>query len=424
MSFLKGLRGNPTKSAAKHKTRAMKLEEREEEERAAAEWVAAARDYTKIPDLKRARECYLRAAQLFQVCGGASREEAALRQASDLTLEEEDYEEAADVFDRLVNLATRLKDNRLLYRVLALKTLTLIAANKLSKAKETFHLAEKVKERLGSKESKNRLYVLAHALVKRFADGDTVPVSKLPEKVAESDAVNQLIARLVTAYRVTEDVVVSLSLQKETTPIKGNITGYCKVNSPVVLNLLEAKLLTPSSVSLPKPPVFGEKSGTSLSAAFTLQANLPGEFHIGPAYVLLELENQRFQLKSDSASLRVAAAKPRIYAEAQFPSEIHSQEEFELLLRVKNESHGDASEVTLRVTLPPSLRLQTGTLEKRIITLPAQEEVRFPLFIIASKIGEHEGSIDLEYKGASKRSRKETRPFTVTVKRRKRKHKE
>ena len=134
--------------------------------------------------------------------------------------------------------------------------------------------------------------------------------------------------------------------------------------------------------------------------------------------------NQCFQLKSDSVSLRVAAAKPRIYTEAQAPSEIHSQEEFELLLRVKNESHGDASEVTLRVTLPPSLRLQTGTLEKRIITLPAQEEVRFPLFIIASRIGEHEGSIDLEYKGASKRRHKETSQFTVKVKRRKRKHKD
>jgi hypothetical protein len=88
MSFLKGLRGNPEKSAAKHEARAIRFEEREEEARAAVEWAAAARDYIKIPDLKRARDCYLRSAQLFQVCGDTSREETTLWLASNLTLEE------------------------------------------------------------------------------------------------------------------------------------------------------------------------------------------------------------------------------------------------------------------------------------------------------------------------------------------------
>ncbi len=423
MSFLKGLRGNPVKSAAKHETRAIELEQREEEARAASEWVAAARDHAKIPNLIRARECYLRSAQLYQVCGDTSREEESLRHASDLALEKEDYEAAADVFDRLIHLATRLKDRRLLFRVYVLKTLTLVAANKLSKAKETFYSTEKVREKLRGKASKNPLYMLVNALVKRFADGDAAPVLKLPENIGGSDAVNQLITKLVAAYRATEDTMVSLSLQKATTSIKGNVTGFCKVKSPVALNLLEARLLTPSSISLHKPLEFGEKSGAKLNAIFTLEANLPGEFDIGPAYVLLELENQHFQLKSDSTPLRVAAAKPRIYMEMQVSSEIHLREEFEILLRVKNESHGDASEITLRVTLPPSLKLHTGTLEKRIITLPAQQEMKFPLFLTALKLGVHEGSVDLEYRGASQRRRKETSPFTVTVIRRKRKHK-
>ncbi len=423
MSFLKGLRGDPEKSAAKHETRATQFEKREEEARAAAEWVAAAKDYTKIPDLKRARDCYLRAAQLFQVSGDSSDEEASLWKASNLALEEEDYETTSEIFDRLIHLATRLKNNHLLFRTLALKTLALIAANKLSKAKATFNLVNKVKERLGSKESKNPLFVIAQALVKRFIDGEAAPISKIPEKVPESDTVNQLITRLITTYRATEDASLSLSLQKVKTPIRGTITGQCKLKSSVALSLLETNLLTPSSISLTQPLLFKEKSGTKLNATFALEANLPGEFQIGPAYVVLELENQRFQLKSNSAPLSVAAAKPRIYAEVQTSSEIYSQEEFELVLRVKNESHGDASEVTLRVILPPSLRLQTGTLEKRIVTLPSQQEVHFPLFLIASKIGAHEGSIDLEYKGASRRRRKETNPFTVTVKRRKRKHK-
>ncbi len=421
MSFLKGLRGNPAKSAAKHEARATRHEKREEESRAAVEWAAAARDYIRIPDLKRARDCYLRAAQLFQVCDDTSREETALWLASNLTLEDEDYEAASEVFDRLIYLATRLTNKRLLFRVYALKALALIAANKLSKAKETFHLTDKLRERLSRKESKNPLFVISQALVKRFADGDTISASELPEKVAESDPVNQLITKLISVYEATKNVVASLSLQKATSSIRGTVGGSCKVKSPVTLTLLEANLPTPSSISLTQPLDFAEKSGTKFNATFTLEANLPGDFQIGPAHLMLRFEDQQFQLKSDSISLRVEAAKPRIYAEAQAPSEVHSREEFELLLRVKNESHGDASEVVLRVTLPPSLQLQTGILEKQIITLPAQQEVVFPLFLIASKIGVHEGTIDLEYKGASQRRSKETSQFTVTVKRRKRK---
>jgi hypothetical protein len=257
--------------------------------------------------------------------------------------------------------------------------------------------------------------------VKRFADGDTAPVSELPENVGESDSVNQLIAKLITVYEATKDVVASLSLQKAKSSIRGTVAGYCKVKSPVTLTLLEANLPTPASISLSQPLDFVEKSGTKFSSKFTLETNLPGDFQIGPAHLMFGFEDQHFHLKSDSIALQVEAAKPRIYTEAQIPSVVHSQEEFELLLRVKNESHGDASEVVLRVTLPPSLQLRTGILEKQIITLPAQQEVSFPLFLVASKIGAHKGSIELEYKGASKRRRKETSEFTVKVKRRKRK---
>jgi hypothetical protein len=136
---------------------------------------------------------------------------------------------------------------------------------------------------------------------------------------------------------------------------------------------------------------------------------------VGPLSVTLQKANQKFQFMSNTTTLEVAAAKPRINMEATVATPPHSQEEFELVVKVINDSLGYASEVDITITLPLAFILKTGTLEKRIITLASQQEVSFPLFIIATKAGTHEGTLACTYKGPAGRKLKLENPFSIEV---------
>lgn len=426
MSFIKGLfRGDPAKSAAKHEKRAKTYQQEGDEKRAGNEWAAAGRDYARIPNLKRARECFVQAAQFFLAAGDVKREEAMLRSACDLALDAGDYEAAAAALGILTRIGTRRKDNQLLLHILALKTLAFLAANDLAKAKETNREAQKVEKRMGRTKARFSLFQVAQALTARFVDGEPIPdETMLPERTGESEAIDRLVGRLLTLYQTTKDIILKLSLKKEEAKIKERISGTCSFTSPVGLQVIKTELSLPSNFTQVEPLNFEGVKDTRFSAPFTIEAYLAGEFVIGPAVVVFQVDNQRFQLKSSSVPLRIAAAKPRIQIITESSSEIRPQEEFELKLSVDNSSHGDASDINIRITLPPSLLLQTGTLEKRIITLSAQQQVQFPLFLIATKAGVHEGTIECRYQGPSGGRSKITRSFEVAVKPRPRKPKD
>ncbi|MFX1563518.1 MAG: hypothetical protein ACFFDP_09445 [Promethearchaeota archaeon] len=426
MSFLKGLfRGDPAKSAAKHEKRAKTYQQESDEKRAGQEWAAAGRDYARIPNLKRARECFVRAAQFFLAISDARQEEVMLRSACDLAIDEGNYEAAASTLDFLIKIGTRQKDNQLLLHALALKTLAILAANDLAKAKETNREAQKVGKRMGRVKARPPLYQISQALTARLVDGEPIPDKTiLPERTGEAEAIDRFVSQLMTIYQTTKDIKLKLSLRSEDAKIKEHVRGTCSITSPVSLKVLKTVLFLPSNFSQVEPIKFEGDKDRKFSAHFIIEAYLAGQFVIGPAIVALKIDNQHLQLKSSSVPLRILAAKPRLQIIVEPPPEVRVQEEFELALHVDNNSHGDASDINIRITLPPSLLLQTGTLEKRIITLPAQQHVQFPLFLIATKSGTLEGTIECQYLGPDGGLSKVTSSFEVNVEPRPRKPKD
>jgi len=417
MSFLKRLlRRDPAHSAARHERLAREYQREGRQKRAAEEWASAGRNYAKVPNYRRARECYLHAAQLFYSIGDAPREEEALRRASDMALEEEDYQAAAQAADRLLRVGTRLRNNRLLLYSLSLKTLALLASNELAKAKETLREAERI-DRRASKRDTPPLYRVAQIVATRFINGEPAPTGvEIPGRAGASEPVKRLADQLISIYRDTMDATATISLSRSSTPIRTKVTGKCTVTSPVPLRVVQAQLITPSNFALPTPPSLQPEEGTNLSGSFAVEAHLPGEFTVGPLIILLQARGQHFYLKSQTVSLRVEAAKPRLHLEVESSDTIYPGEEFELLLRIVNDSHGDASDVELQVTLPPELEMRTGTLEKRIVTLPAQQQVQFPLIVAASEPGTYEGTVECRYVGpGGGRPRTTTSSFTITV---------
>jgi len=410
-------KGNPAKSAAKHESRARTYQKEGDEKRAGNEWAAAGRNYARIPNLKRAQECFLQAAQFFLAADDTKHEEEMLRSACDIAIDAGEYEAAAASLDLLTKIGTRQKNNQLLLHSLALKALAFLAANDLSKAKEAYREAYKVERRGGRTGTKFSLYQITQALIARFVDGEPIPDAKvLPERTGESEAVDRLVGRLLTLYQSTRNLKINLSLKKGEAKIKERISGVCSFTSPIILQVINSNLSIPSNFSQVEPLNFKDTKETKFSAPFTIEAHLAGEFNVGPAVVILRIDNQHLQLKSSPVPLRIVAATPHIQIITEFSSEIRTQEVFELKLSIDNSSHGDASDINVTITLPSSLLLQTGTLEKRIITLAAQQQVQFPIYLIATKAGTHEGTIECQYQGPGGEHKKMTHQFVVTVK--------
>jgi uncharacterized membrane protein len=161
--------------------------------------------------------------------------------------------------------------------------------------------------------------------------------------------------------------------------------------------------------------MFQPERGTKLAGSFTIVANLPGKFLVGPAVALLESGKQRFQLKSGSVPLNIEAAKSRIQLEVEHHPNVHVGEEFELALRVQNDSPGEVTDVSLRLKLPASLALRTGPLEKRIMTLSPQQRVQYPLTLTASKTGAHKGAVECQYVDASGKRQETASQFVVNA---------
>lgn len=413
MSFL---RGNPAKSAAKHEKRAREHQTRGNEQKAADEWTAAGRDYLKIPNYMRAYEAYIQASQFYLAVKDVNRENDALFAAVDAAIAARDFEAAAGALTQVARIGTRMKDNQLLLRVYAVQTIILIAGNDLSKAKESHREAFKMEKRLGRKKANLPVYLAASAFVDRFIEGNTVPDDQtLPNRFDESENVKLVITNLLTLYNDTMKSRLKLVLGKEEVKIKERVTGHGAFSFSIPVKILETQLALPSNIACLQDLKIPEKVQRRYKLNFAVEPRLPGEFDVGPLTAMLQAEHQQFFMKSNTILLKIAAAKPRLTVTAESTSTPHSQEEFELILRVENDSHGDASDVILTITLPPHLLIKTGTLQKRIVTLHTQQHVQFPLFLIATKTGNLEGIIKCNYKGPSGRSQKIEEKFSVKI---------
>jgi tetratricopeptide (TPR) repeat protein len=426
MSFLKEIfRGDPIKSAAKHEKRARNYQEQGNDRKAADEWAAAGRDHARIPDYKRAHEAYLQAAQFYLADKDINREKSILEEAIDVALLAGDYPAAANALTQITRLGTRTNDEQLLLRAYALQTIIYFVGNDLARARETFREAKKIEKRLGSKEVKTLVYPVASILVNRFIKGNSViePV-QLPSRFNESEQVNQLLLQCLSLFNDMKDSSLKLVLDKDEVKIKDRVSGSCRFNFSIPVRILDIRLFLPSNIASLEALKWPDEPKRKYKVSFAIEPRLSGNYEIGPLQATLQVESQQFQLKSNIVPIQIAAAKPRIEVSAQPSTSPYSQEEFELILRLENNSHGDASNVTITVTLPSTLLLKTGTLEKRIITLPPQQYVQFPLYLIATKAGTHEGTIDCKYSGLSGRSQSLENKFTVEVLARPRKEKD
>lgn len=426
MSFLKRVfRGDPVKSAAKHEKRAQIYQDQGNDRKAADEWAAAGRNYARVPDYKRAHEAYLQAAQFYLADKDTNREKNILEEAVDVALIADDYSAAAGALTQITRLGTRIQDDQLLLRSYALRTVILIASNDLARAKETYREAQKVEKRLGPQKVKTLVYPVASNFVSRFIEGNPVTEAPtFPSQFNESEQVNQLLFQLITLFNEMKNSSLKLVLDKEEVKIKDHVSGSCRFNFSIPVRILDIKLLLPSNIASLETLKWPEDSIRKYKLPFAIEPRLPGDYEVGPVQVTLQVESQQLQLKSNVVPIQIAAAKPRIEISAQPSTSPHSQEEFELILRVKNDSHGDASNVSIAITLPTTLLLKTGTLEKQIITLPSKQHVQFPLYLIATKAGTHEGTINSKYSGPSGRKRTVENKFVVEVLPRTRKEKD
>ncbi|MFX1299522.1 MAG: hypothetical protein ACFFAL_07005 [Promethearchaeota archaeon] len=413
MSFL---RGNPAKSAAKHEKRAREHQDRGNEQKAADEWTAAGRDFLKVPNYSRAYDAFIQAAQFYLAVNDADRETDALFSAVDAAIAATDFEAAAGALTQVTRIGTRKKDNQLLLRAFAVQTIIHIAGNDLSKARESHREAFKMEKRLGRKKATLPVYQVASAFVDRFIEGNTVPDDHtLPNRFDESENVKLVISNLLALYNDTMKTTLKLVLGKEEVKIKERVTGQVAFSFPIPVQVIETTLNLPSNIACLQETEIPEKAQRKYKLSFAIEPRLPGEFDVGPLTILLQAEHQRFVMKSNTVPLKIIAAKPRLNVTAEPTSTPQSQEEFELLLRVENDSHGDASDVVITITLPPHLLLKTGTLQKRIVTLHPQQHVQFPLFLIATKVGNLEGIIKCDYTGVGGRSRKIEEKFSVKI---------
>ncbi|MFX0167980.1 MAG: tetratricopeptide repeat protein [Candidatus Hodarchaeota archaeon] len=413
MSFL---RGDPRKSAIKHEKRAREWQDRGNEAKAAREWLAAGRDYIRIPDFKRAHESFLQAAQFYLALKDTNNENAALHAAVDVAIAKKDYEAAAKALDQVTRIGTRLRDDDMLLHTLALKTIIFIAANDLAKAKETHREALKVEKRLDQKRAQNPLFLIASTLTTRFIEGETIPEDTvLPSRVNESENIDRLVDTLLRIFSETKNSILTLSLDRTEVKRKDHVSGHCSFQFSTPLQIVRVKLTLPPNIALIEDFELPENPVTKYKLPFAIEPRLPGTFNVGPLSATMQKEKQQFLFTSNIVSMDVAAAKPRITLTAEATTPLHTQEEFELIVKVNNTSLGDASEVNIAITLPPTLICKTGTLEKRIITLPAQQDVSFPLYIIATKAGTHEGTIICTHKAPSGTTRKVENTFSIEV---------
>lgn len=426
MSFLKSLfGGDPVKSAAKHEKRARRHQAEGNESKAADEWAAAGHNYNKIPDYKRAYEAFLQAAQFYLAVQDDKRETVILFDAVDAAIANQDFTAASSALDQVARIGTRNKDDRLLIRTYSLQTILLLAANDLAKSKQTYREAFKLEKRVGEKKIKTAVYAVASLLVHRFIEGDPVPKDvQIPTNIDESEIVNQLISTLLTLYQTTESATLRLTLDREEVKIKEQIIGDLAISFSVPAQFLDIQISLPSNIALLEDFSIPRESKKKFKIPFTLEPRLPGIFDVGPFVAVFQIDKQQFQFKSNPFQLEIIAAKPRLTIIVEPVASPHSQEEFELILRVENDSHGDAADVNIKITLPPSLLLQTGTLEKRIVSLPAQQNVQFPLFLIATKAGTHEGVVSCEYQGSGGSSHTVENKFGVEILPRLRKEKD
>ena len=410
------LRGDPRKSAAKHEKRARAWQERGNENRAAKEWISAGRDYSRIPDFQRAYESFLQASQFYLALQDASNEHSVLLDAVDVAVAANDYSAAAKALDQITRIGTRLKDDLMLLHVSALKTIIFIAANDLARARETHREAQKIDKRLEPKKAQLPIFLIASTLTTRFIEGQPIPEDLiLPDRVNESEHVTELIERLLLLLSETKDSTLTLAFDKEKTKLKTVVPGHCSFKFSTPLQITEAKLALPSNIALLEELTLPEAAVSKYEMTFSVEPRLPGSFKVGPLSATLQKKNQQFHFTSNTTTLEVAAAKPRLTLDARVATPPHSQEEFELIVTVMNDSLGDASEVDITITIPPSLILKTGTLEKRIITLASQQEVNFPLFLIATKAGTHQGVLACTYKGPDSRSLKIENTYSIEV---------
>ena len=426
MSFLKGvLSGDPAKSAAKHEKRARTHQSEGNETKAADEWAAAGRDYTKVPDYQRAYDAFLQASQFYLAVKDDKREKDILFEAVDAAIANQDYTAGSTALDQITRIGTRKKDDELLVRAYSLQTILFLAANDLARSKQTHREAEKLEKRFGKKKIKTKTYPLATLLVNRFIDGEAVPKDlEPPARIDESDTVNQLITSLLTLFQETRNASLKLTLNKDTVKIKEPVSGRVTISFSMRVKINDIQIALPSNIALLEAIKTPPEPKKKFKIPISLDPRLPGTFDVGPLIIVFQAEDQQFQMKSESVPLEITAASPRIELIAEPVTPPHSQEEFELILRVENNSHGDAADIVITITLPQSLLLKTGTLEKRIITLPAQQHVQFPLFLIATKAGKHEGVITCKFQGPSGRSQKVENSFTIEILPRVRKEKD
>jgi hypothetical protein len=426
MSFLKGVfSGDPEKSAAKHEKRAREHQAEGNEIKAGDEWAAAGRDYTKIPDYKRAYDAFLQAAQFYLALNDDKRENAILFDAIDAAVANQDFTAASTALDQVIRLGTRKKNDELLIRAYSLQTILLFASNDLAKSKQTHREAEKVEKRFGRKKIKTPIYPVASIIVSRFIEGEIPPSDvQLPTRVDESTTVTQFVGTLLTLFQNTQTSKLKLVLDKEQVKLKEPISGRTTISFLVPTQMIDAQFSLPSNIALLEPLRIPPGPKKKFKIPFTLEPRLPGTFDVGPLVMVFQIENQRFQFKSNPVQIEITAAKPRIHLLAESVSPPYSQEEFELILRVENNSLGDAADVQITITLPSSLLLKTGTLEKRIITLPSQQHVQFPLYLIATKAGTHDGKIMCKYQGPSGKIQRVETTFSVEVLPRVRKEKD
>jgi hypothetical protein len=327
-----------------------------------------------------------------------------------------DFEAAAGALTQVTRIGTRKKDNQLLLRAYAVQSIIHVAGNDLAKAKESHHEALKIEKRIGRKKATLPVYQVASAFVDRFIEGNIVPDDQtLPNRFNESENVKQVLTSLLTLYDKTMKSKLKLVLGKEEVKIKERVTGHVTISFSIPIQVVETTLALPSNIACLQDPKIPEKTQRKFKISFAIEPRLPGEFDVGPFTILLQAEHQQFLMKSNTVPLKIIAAKPRLNVTAEPTSTPRSQEEFELMLRVENDSHGDASDVTITITLPPHLLLKTGTLQKRIVTLYPQQHVQFPLFLIGTKAGNLEGIIKCIYKGPSGRSRKIEEKFSVKI---------
>lgn len=338
--------------------------------------------FLKANEVERAEKCSLKLCECYIIEKKYYEAAGAAVHAAELILRHQKYKEAIKHLESSIDFYAKVDANMEILEVYGIDCVIYIAQGKFEEAATV--IKKKIAKAAFPNASKNRIIQLATLMVNTILQKNAENLDEIEaqlKKLKLDEGFFSLFKRAHQIIKYYVETLVAINTNLKEIRAGDVFQVNIVVKQPSNLEILSSEINYDRLFDLVKEKSMNQDNRTII---FELRPRIQGKLNIGPISLMCKIEDFQFPLKIQK-TVEILPGKPEIVIEAN----VHDVltvigEPITLVFNLKNIGKGESMNLVMTIPLPEELKLNEGSIEKKLHSLGPHEEFQFTYRIVAN----------------------------------------